>query len=373
MVMYIFLNILKRLKKISGKHLVLALCTLGFFLIYALFSSKKSNIIVINRCYLRAPTENRNSTDLEDVLLASVKPSPGRAIFFHETACHPPETHHILNLNARQACSIESAALHNPNFQVFVLFAGSTHLPNGNQSNPRNRRPLLDAIRSYKNVHLRQMNLWEYTKNTPIEDWFQKGDLFRSRFLTEHTADFVRLLSLYRYGGITLDLDMMVQRTLEFLPLNYVGAHDNITLGNAVLSMTARDIGHKLAASLLNDFQRNYFPLNYVGNGPSLITRQMRSLCNKATIDQMIDDPQRCRGFKVFNSSAFYPIPLLKWRHYIEPKFVDEILAMTKDAYIIHFWNRAAVIEQIRLNDSAYGKLAQQHCPKTYVAAGSYF
>lgn len=116
---------------------------------------------------------------LEDVLLSSVKPPPGRTIFFHETRCHPTNSHYILNLTARQACAIESAALHNPNFQVFVLFASRTHIPDNNDP----RAKLLNAIVSYKNVHLRQLNLWQYAKDTPIEDWLKKGDLLSSKYV----------------------------------------------------------------------------------------------------------------------------------------------------------------------------------------------
>lgn len=114
---------------------------------------------------------------LEDVLLSRVKPPPGRTIFFHETRCHPTNSHYILNLTARQACAIESAALHNPNFQVYVLFASRTHIPKENDP----RVKLLNAILSYKNVHLRQLNLWQYAKDTPIENWLKKGDLLSSR------------------------------------------------------------------------------------------------------------------------------------------------------------------------------------------------
>lgn len=85
----------------------------------------------------------------------------------------------MLQLTARQACAIESAALHNSNFQVFVLFAAPTYHHSGNNS--QRQQPLIDALLSYKNVHFRQLNLWRYAAGTPIEEWFNDGKLFRSR------------------------------------------------------------------------------------------------------------------------------------------------------------------------------------------------
>lgn len=134
---------------------------------------------------------------LEDVLSTEPMPIPGRSIFFHETSCHRPKRkrqrpdsqYNMLQLTARQACAIESAALHNPNFQVFVLFAGPTYRHYGNSSSSsasgssgnQRHQPIIDAILSYKNVHLRQLNLWRYAAGTPIEEWLKDGRLFRSR------------------------------------------------------------------------------------------------------------------------------------------------------------------------------------------------
>lgn len=114
--------------------------------------------------------EVRNETlYIEDVFRAKFKPPPGRSIFFHETKPQPPESKFELNFTERQACAIESAALHHPNFQVFVLFAWS-------EVNPRSD-PIIDAILSYKNVHFRRVDLMKIAEGTPIEDWLKNGNL----------------------------------------------------------------------------------------------------------------------------------------------------------------------------------------------------
>lgn len=189
----------------------------------------------------------------------------------------------------------------------------------------------------------------------------------------EHTSDLLRILSLYRYGGIYLDLDVVVQRTMEFIPLNYLGAHDNITLGNAVIGTTPRGQGHIFGKRLLLDFQRRYFPTEYVGNGPSLVTRVLSGFCNLKTVDDMIAKSHFC-GFKVFNSTAFYPIDSSRYTMYMDPKYLNDVMNYTKDSYLVHFWNKADLTKRIRLKDgSAYSKIAQKNCPKTIAAAGEYF
>ncbi|KAH8404536.1 hypothetical protein KR222_011798, partial [Zaprionus bogoriensis] len=305
---------------------------------------------------------------LEDVLLSKVKPPPGRTIFFHETRCHPPDVQYILNLTARQACAIESAALHNPNFQVFVLFASRTYLPKADD--PRSK--LLNAVLSYKNVQLRQLNLWQYAKDTPIEDWVNKGELLASSFLTEHTSDLLRLLSVFRFGGIYLDIDVVVLRSLEYVPLNYVGAHDNVTLGNAVISLEPRGAGHKIGELFLRDFQRHYNGNIYVGM--SLISRVVKRICATDSIREMQSDAKRCRGLHVYNSTAFFTIPSHHWQHFFEAKMLNETMAKTKDAFLIHLWNKGSHQRLIKVgSNTAYEKYAEKHCPKAYAAAGDYF
>ncbi|KAH8402945.1 hypothetical protein KR222_000558 [Zaprionus bogoriensis] len=306
---------------------------------------------------------------MEDVLDAEEKPRPGRTIFFHETRSHPSEPHYILNLTARQACAIESAALHNPHFQIFVLFASTTYLPKDGDP----EKPLVDAILRYDNVQLRRLDLTRYAENTPIEKWLQKGDLSRSSFLIEHTSDLLRLLSLYRYGGIYLDLDVVVLRSLEHVPLNYVGAHDDSTLGNAVISMEPSGVGHEFAAIFLHDFEVNYNGNEYVGNGPSLISRVMKDICKTNSVPEMSADAERCKGFKVFDETAFFPLRSEHWRYYFEPEFLEEVMNKTINSFMIHLWNKGSYQRIVKVGTNyAFGKFAEQNCPRTFESAGDY-
>ncbi|KAH8260813.1 hypothetical protein KR038_001167 [Drosophila bunnanda] len=314
---------------------------------------------------------------LEDVLLAEPKPVPGRSIFFHETSCQQNEKrrYKLMELTARQACAIESAALHNPNFQVFVLFAGPTYrISNSGGTNNSNTQPLVEAILSYSNVHLRRLNLWSYAAGTPIEEWLKDGSLFLSSYLFSHISDFLRYLTLYRYGGLYLDMDVVVLRNMEEVPPNYTGAESNTHLAAGVMSLAATGFGHEIAESCLRDLQLNFDGKDWGNNGPGVITRVAQKICGTKNIEVMQEDHKRCLGFKVFGRGAFYAVPWKQWRDFFEPEKLSQTMALTKDSYVVHVWNKhSSTLKIKRGTKSAYAKYAEQNCPRAYKASGEYF
>lgn len=90
----------------------------------------------------------------------------------------------------------------NPNWDVFILFASPVGLLNGTNSTP----PIVKALQSYPNIYFRNINLWTYSLNTPLEDWFLSDKLFMSQYLNSHVSDFLRYVTLYKFGGTYLDL-----------------------------------------------------------------------------------------------------------------------------------------------------------------------
>lgn len=141
----------------------------------------------------------------------------------------------------RQACAIESAAKWNPNRDVFVIFASKVGLPDIFDS------PLIDALKSYPNVYFRNMNFTNYSAATPMEEWFRTDELFLSKYLISHTSDFLRYTSMFKFGGIYLDLDVVVQQTLEMLPLNFAAAESKNFVAIGAIGFQPDDIGHEIA------------------------------------------------------------------------------------------------------------------------------
>ncbi|XP_002051688.3 lactosylceramide 4-alpha-galactosyltransferase [Drosophila virilis] len=304
---------------------------------------------------------------IEDILLSSPKPPPGQTIFFIESSCYRSGSeYNMSSIKAHQACPIESAALHNPNFQVFLLFACPTH---------RNKSmPIIDALLSYKNVHFRSLNLDRYAQGTPIADWLKKGDLFKSRYLMFHLSDLLRLLTLYRFGGVYLDMDVLQLQSLEDEPLNYAGAERADSIGNSVISLEPNGFGHQLGELFLQDFHVNYNGDAWAHNGPMGLVRVMSEICGTNNVTLMVNNRQRCQGFKVFDVNAFYEVPWPQWPLFFNAESSNETLARTKNSRMVHIWNHIVTKWPLKTDSkSPYMHWAGQHCPRVVAATGRLF
>lgn len=125
---------------------------------------------------------------LTDILLGEPKPhSQGKNIFFHVTDC---STDNVIRLDARQACSIESAARAHPDWNVFVLFTARVGFNNASAL------PIIDHLLSASsNIYLRHLNIRTYTKDSPIYEWLASGEFYtKSNLPNMHLSDILRLL-----------------------------------------------------------------------------------------------------------------------------------------------------------------------------------
>lgn len=139
-------------------------------------------------------------TDFKNILNANIQPENDKNIFFIETGISKSN----VKLSARQCCSIESAALRNPEKRIFVVFVSRDRLNNLEITSQ------IKAILSYRNVQINYLNIEELSKASPIEHFIKSNKLTKSKFRLPHTSDVLRLLILYKYGGTYLDMDMMV-------------------------------------------------------------------------------------------------------------------------------------------------------------------
>ncbi|XP_064541232.1 lactosylceramide 4-alpha-galactosyltransferase-like [Drosophila montana] len=312
-------------------------------------------------------TSNEKLTAAEDILLSSSKPPPGRTIFFIESSCNRSDfQYNVISMKTHQACGIESAALHNPKFQVFVLFACPTYR---NES-----MPIIDALLSYKNVHFRSLNLDRYAEDTPIADWLKKGDLLKSSYLKFHLSDLLRLITLYRFGGVYMDMDVLLLRSLEDEPLNFAGAERADSIANGVIGLEPSGFGHQLAELFLQDFQANYKGDTWAHNGPMGLVRVLSEVCGTKNVTLMVNNRDRCQGFKVFDVNAFYEIPWQQWRFFFQPETALLVLGRTINSIMVHIWNHIVTEWPLKTDSiNAYMMWASQHCPRVFAAAGELF
>ncbi|XP_017883751.2 lactosylceramide 4-alpha-galactosyltransferase-like, partial [Ceratina calcarata] len=128
------------------------------------------------------------------------KPLSDKNIFFIETS---GITKGDLMLKSRQGCAVESAARMNPNMTVYLLLVSRSKVPNQSTK-------FFDQLESYPNVRIRCVYLDKYMENTPLEKWYKRGVWKESQWPISHMSDVLRYLTLWKYGGIYLDLDVVV-------------------------------------------------------------------------------------------------------------------------------------------------------------------
>ena len=197
------------------------------------------------------------SNDSPIILFKSENPGVNLdgAIFFLETSgrvFHTP----------KELCAVESAARHNPGRTV-VMGTSSSYLLN---------TPVHVAVASrHKNVHFVRFNFSSLALKTPLKNWLvDRADhpLRKSRTGVEHLSDIMRVVVVYVFGGIYMDTDMIVLKSLNSIenaiPLAYHVPGDEITNP----AMVAMDKGHIFLRKYLEDVRLRYFIHFLLNNQP---------------------------------------------------------------------------------------------------------
>lgn len=142
----------------------------------------------------------------------SIKKSDNN-IFFIETTCGTEDlliSYNFstgINLNPRQCCAIESAAITNKNHNIYILNTCPLNMTVYEQS-PEYIKKML----SLPNVYLVALTLKEYFHGSPVYNLYQSNKISSSSYALEHLSDVLRFLTLWKYGGTYLDLDTITIR-----------------------------------------------------------------------------------------------------------------------------------------------------------------
>ncbi|XP_076225440.1 lactosylceramide 4-alpha-galactosyltransferase-like isoform X2 [Nomia melanderi] len=345
---------LERISTKMKKRLLLCfVCAVLLFLIMI----STDNDCDIN-CYEMASTSN--SLPGFDPNSKLDVPIEDKNIFFHETSCFDDG----LVLNARQACAVESAAKMNPSMNVYLFFTSPSKISNHSEQ-------IFNQLQTYPNIKIRRIYPEEYVMGTPLEQWYKSGVLKRSQWPRNHMSDILRYLTLWKFGGIYLDLDVVVITSLEHLS-NFAGAEDWNHIAAGVMGFDLTPMGRRVADACIRDLKANYRGNIWGNNGPGVITRTLQKICSTEHIRDM--STVRCQGFRVFSPSAFYPIHYEKWKMYFEMKDKNVTMKRLEKAMIIHVWNKLSGSEPVRVNsDVPYAVIARKHCPLVFKNCGDTF
>ncbi|KAI3930056.1 hypothetical protein MKW92_014916 [Papaver armeniacum] len=202
-------------------------------------------------------------------------------------------------------------------------------------------------------------------KNTPAKAWFD--DMKRGLKdpgqipFAQNLSNLLRLVTLYKYGGVYLDTDFIVLKSFSGLR-NSIGAQsvDIQTnqwnrLNNAVLVF---DKNHPLLYKFIENFCHKFDGSRWGFNGPYLVTRVIQKVSGKPGYDVTVLPPM-----------AFYPVDWLKIGGFFQKpvtpyqsKWVDaKVLQLSKEAYGVHLWNKES--GKLRIEEgSVIGKLISKSC-----------
>ncbi|XP_072931651.1 lactosylceramide 4-alpha-galactosyltransferase-like [Epargyreus clarus] len=278
------------------------------------------------------------------------KPPP-RSIFFHETSCEG-------NLTSRQACAIESAARAHHDWYIHVLF-----------SSPISKAALKDGsikeLQTFKNVKLMRVNIKDYAVGTPLEEFVLEGSLNKSEWRVEHTSDVLRYLTLYKWGGVYMDLDVVVARSIASLARNWAARESDQYVASGILAFSRDAVGRNIADATVRDIGSNFRGDVWYNNGPGVISRVLKDICS--TTDASVMSSATCNGFEVYGPQFFYPVSYDRSKVYFKAGDLD-----LQNVYVYHLWNHITKKFKVQ-KGSPYAKLAKRYCPTIFNLYGDDF
>lgn len=109
------------------------------------------------------------------------------------------------------------------------------------------------GLKSYPNVHIRNINPYNLSKGTLAEQWIKEDRIFTSRSYRFHISDYLRIITLSKFGGIYFDLDMIILKNLDDLPPNFTSRENprRNYVNNSSLGFKIKGIGRILLEMLL--------------------------------------------------------------------------------------------------------------------------
>lgn len=267
-----------------------------------------------------------------------------RSFFFLETAgasC----------ISARQSCAIESAARRNPQMNVILFTAGEMNW----------KCRYLDVLSKLPNFQYQYPSFEALFEDSVLGTWYRNGTWKRSPFRVNHLSDAMRILVLWKFGGIYADMDVVVLASVSELR-NSVSRELFPAVGNSVLVF---DKGHPFLLDCMKDFAMSYRPGVWAYNGPRLLERVLLKYCpEKALRGQQYVN---CSEVTVLPERAFYPVHQTEWETLFQPKALGKVIKSMEGSYMVHFWNSSS--KRGKLVDgsgSAYEVIARFACPATY-------
>ncbi|XP_063240386.1 lactosylceramide 4-alpha-galactosyltransferase-like isoform X2 [Bacillus rossius redtenbacheri] len=269
-------------------------------------------------------------------------------VFFIESSCaiSGPEKSTV-TMKPRQACAVESAASLNPKKSVYYI---DTCLDVGEFGAAAFSEEVVRQVFHYANVFVFPVSMSSYLRRTPLEGWLELGELNGSVYPVAHASDVLRLVTLWKYGGLYLDIDMVLVRPLDDLGWNFAVAESSTLVGNSVLSFSARGIGHEFAEMCLKELAETY-------DGKVKLMHE-----------------ETCSGFSVKRTETFFPFPYQLWQLLFSEELEDFVMRLVarEETHAVHAWNKMSRDRDVRVGSrQPYAQLVARYCRRVCFSAGA--
>ncbi len=231
----------------------------------------------------------------------------------------------------------------------------------------------MDILAKFPNVQVIHEDLTKYLVGTPLETLLLNGMFEKSAFSYQHMGDALRIAMLHKYGGIYLDLDVIVLRSLKCLrnAVGQVVSWGKSGIENGILIF---DKGHQLLSFFMRLMKQIYDPNYRETIGPTGFLQAIRVYCDFPTGN--FDEFGHflvCHNnwnVTVLYIQAFFPIHFLERARYFTESFPLSELDNFQTSYSVHVYGsgHGAHVPQ----SSMYAFLAQHFCPAIYGASRSH-
>nr|XP_032520228.1 lactosylceramide 4-alpha-galactosyltransferase-like isoform X1 [Danaus plexippus plexippus] len=155
------------------------------------------------------------------------------SIFFYQTACRR-------TIRLHEACSIEAAARLHPNKNVYIIIL--------NEISPHDA--VIKQVERYSNVKVSRINIESFVNGTPFNDLYDI--IYKVKRRHKVMSDLLKIITLFKYGGTALNLDITVTKSLSKL-----GKHWFVKDGGSIFPMLnlSNDLIGRAAAYMIMRLQ----------------------------------------------------------------------------------------------------------------------
>jgi len=261
-------------------------------------------------------------------------------------------------LSPRYACSVESAAMRSGLVVHLVMFSSQLDL---------RENTTCQLYMSNNNIKFYTINVENFAADSPLESFFSSSQLSKSSYSAVHTADALRLLLVYKFGGFYLDLDYVILNDLTHYKNMVLQSILKEYLEKGLIYVTnsafAFSRHHHLLLMAMHLLQKSYNPSCWACIGPGLISECVHKIANTTVIKNIPESAQ----INFVKRSKLMPV---NWNELFpeKPTTFHQWKQIFKDSSAVHFFSHANV--NLVVDDdpqySAYALLGPRYCPLAY-------